>query len=112
MKEQKKVVQADYPERLGIASLLGDNNYSYCLRLEHGLVVVVTLFVKGDIQGSAIGDRHRVHTAEILRGLKVCCLNTMWLKRVVVHKDDPPADRYNHGCAGGYRHVIIEGDRF
>jgi hypothetical protein len=45
--KNKKVVQADNPE-LGIACLLGNNDCSFHLRLEHGLIGIITLFVKGD----------------------------------------------------------------
>lgn len=110
MKEQKKVVQADYPERLGIGSLLGDNNYSNCFRLEYRLITVVTLFVKGDFQGSAVGYRHRVHAAEVLRGLNVNCLNCMGVAWIIVIPDDLPADRDIHSRSGRNCQVGVERD--
>ena len=45
----KKVVQANNPERLGIAWLrLGDDDFSVSLLLEYGLIVVETLLVEGN----------------------------------------------------------------
>ena len=108
----KKVVQANNPERLGIAWLRSGNNDLSCrLLLEDGLEVVRSYFVKGDIQRSAVGDCYRTHATKVLCGLDIGCLDSVWLKRIVVDESYYSADR-DVDCrrVGGDGQVIVEGN--